>query len=766
MNEHARIIGVIKGVASEITDANDAFLAMVGYSREEFESGGMDWRRMTPPEYQPLDDAGIRQAAESGGFTVPYQKMFQRRDGSRVPVLMVCAFIPDTPNAWMAYVVDLSAPAASSAVAADRATSFRQPVPADFYDRLVGELVRERARTVAMLDNTDAVLWAVDPALNLLSANQAFQDAQFRVSGQPLAVGDSVMSPFFPADVRAKWTEWYHRALTGEQFTVSTRHEFVEGTRIDEHRLSPMRNPDSEIVGVSVVSRNVSARAIAEGALRASEARFRTLTAASPMGIFLTDRTGAVEYSNPRLADIWQMATDAMCGAGLLERLLPTEATMFSDFLTSAVDNGERSELECDLQLDNGRARAVRIFLAPIRDGDSIAGCVGAVEDITERRAVAHRTRQREKMESLGTLAGGIAHDFNNMLSVVMGFADLALVEAEGQPSMQEHLAEIRTASVRARDLVRQILTFSRRADNQRQTVDLRATTAESVRLLRATLPAGVILDSFLLDEPLFVLADPTALQQVVMNLCTNAEHAMRTFGGGRLTVRLARVGTDHPGRAVLMISDTGEGMTAEVRDRIFEPFYTTKAAGEGTGMGLAVVHGIVSELGGTIAVDSVPGAGATFRVVLPLSDLSAAPSLVELPVRFGEGHVLLVEDEPALARFATKALERAGYHVSYCRNGTDALRLFAQRGNQFDLVISDISMPGLTGDRLLRELRRRKSNLPVILMTGYSEAISPEDARSAGAAALLQKPLSAAQLVAAVGDAITTRAPTVAESA
>lgn len=375
----------------------------------------------------------------------------------------------------------------------------------------------------------------------------------------------------------------------------------------------------------------------------------------------------------------------------------------------------------------------------------------------SQLRANAQQTRQREKMESLGTLAGGIAHDFNNMLSVVMGFADLALTDASGIPGIESHLREIQRASLRARDLVRQILTFSRRADNQPSTIDLRAAVAESVRMLRATLPAGVTLDAQLADSPLLIVADPSALQQVVMNLCTNAEYAMRPYGGGRLTIRLERVGSDTPGRAVLLVSDTGQGMTQDIRERLFEPFYTTKPLGEGTGMGLAVVHGLVEELGGTISVDSVPGAGATFRVMLPLTvSESANPNAL---AQTGEGNILLVEDEPAVARFATHALSRAGFDVVYCNNGTDALRHFTHGGQRVDLVISDISMPGMSGDRLLREVRLSRPDMPFILMTGYSASMSADDAHAAGAAALLLKPLSAAQLVSAANQALRTAA-------
>ena len=752
------IVGVMRGVGPSVVDADDAFLAILGYTRAEFEAGGMHWPSMTPPEFLPLDEAGMRQAAESGGFTAPYRKEFFRRDGSRVPVLLLCAFLPDEPEAWMGYCVDLSTPPTLGGPPETLDTRLgAAPPPADFYMRLVNELVRERTRLFTMLDNTDALIWAVDPEMRLLSGNAAFQAAQRATSGRDLQVGDLVVGPEFPDAARAHWTACYRRALAGERFVLSRSVEQPFVLRRYDSYFSPIVDPPGRVIGVSVVSQDVTARSLAERALQASEARFRTLAAAAPLGIFLADERGQILYANPRMSEMWQLAPDEAFGFESARRLHPDEAKRVVDLWERAIADGTSVEQEFRIVLPDGSERHLRSRMVPVREGGRVTGFVGTIDDDTERHALAQRTRQREKMESLGTLAGGIAHDFNNMLGVVLGHSELALADLEDAETVRESLQEMRTASLRARDLVRQILTFSRRTERELAPVDLTALTAESLRLLRATLPATVTVDARLPEGPLTVLGDASALQQVLVNLCTNAEHAMRGNGGGTLTVQL-QVGPDtQPPQALLTVRDTGHGIPQAVRDRLFEPFFTTKPLGEGSGMGLAVVHGIVDAHGGTITVESAPGAGATFRVVLPLATDAPVPPPPPAPAVHGSGRVLLVEDEPSLARFAVLALERAGFTVVFCHDGAEALRTFLADPDGVDVVLSDVAMPGLTGDKLAREILERRPTLPVALMTGFSQTLTSERAAALGASVLLQKPFGSRELVAAVRDALAT---------
>lgn len=746
-------VGVFRGTDQLITDADDVFLGMVGYSRDDLIAGRMDWGSMTPPEFLHLDAAGVAQASTSGGFTVPYQKEFFRKDGSRVPVLLVCAFVPGSSHDWIGYVVNLSPPPPTRPTESDVSTAFTDPIPQEFLSRLVGELVRERQRMVAMLNNTDELIWSVDTELRLLSANRAFQESQRRVSGRAMEVGESLINSSFPEPFLKPWREWYARGLKGERF-VTTLTQVIDGKTIhSECRFAPIVDDSGETVGVSVLAEDVTTRFHAEEALRASESRFRTVTSASPLGIFLTDATGACVYANPRSTSIWGVSESELLGFGYLKNIHQDDRDRVIAGFYAALEQGSSIETEYNVRRGDGTDRHVRVWATPIRDGETISGFAGSIEDDTENRELAARLGQREKMESLGTLAGGVAHDFNNMLGIVLGHTELALAEQHNLPLVHESLREIRTASVRARDLVQQILAFSRRAERANAPVDLRQLAAESIKLLRSAFPASVTLDVRLTSQSVSVLGDAGALQQIIVNLCTNAEHAMRPKGGGVLTVTLDAEGAAPTGRALLTVRDSGTGMTPEVYARAFEPFFTTKSVGEGTGMGLAVVHGVVSSYGGTISVDSTIGVGTTVRVALPLTSVEAispAPA-PDVPTSQGSGRILLVEDEPALARFAERALVREGYAVTVCHDGLFALEQFQKAPGTFDAIVTDLTMPGLSGDRLAIAIKHVRGDVPVILMTGFSQTLTSRNAQEHGIDVLLDKPFSARDLVSAI---------------
>ena len=484
-------------------------------------------------------------------------------------------------------------------------------------------------------------------------------------------------------------------------------------------------------------------------ALRASEARFRHLAESSPLGIFVTDHAGDCTWANPRLAAIFELTPAELLGRGYVRRTHPDDLDRVRGEWLTALMKRERLDTEYRLLLPGAGVRLARFWCAPMLDAGRFLGMVGSVLDDTERVALERRLRQSEKMESLGTMAGGIAHDFNNMLGIVMGHAELALLEAEDQPSLKDSLEAIRTASLRARDLVRQILTFSRRSDAAMAPLDARTVVAESLRLVRATLPASVVLELDLPASPVIVSADATALQQVLINLCMNAEQALRTQGGGRIEVALG-VRDD---AAVLAVRDDGPGMPQAVRERAFEPFFTTKPVGEGTGMGLAVVDGIVAAHRGAIRLeDAAPG--LRVEISLPLSEAAPAAPATPLFGRSGAGRVLLVEDEPGLRAVVPRTLELAGYEVTPCTDGEDALaRLGRDAGH--DLVLSDVSMPRLGGEQLAREIHARYPTLPIVLMTGYARGVSLDQARAEGVVAILHKPMTARDLVNAIGEAL-----------
>ncbi len=746
-------VGFIRGTGDILTDADELFLGMVGYTHDDLTAGRMNWRAMTPPEWLHRDSAGMEQARRTGGYTVPYQKEFVHRMGTRVPVLLVCAFVPGTEADWVGYVVNLSPTARSAPDGAETSVPPRQTIDRELYGRLIAELVRERQRMEAMLDNSDALIWAIDTEGRLLSANRAFQNAQRHATGRALEIGESVLSPDDPEELRIPWVAWYARARAGERFT-STRAVEVDGSIVHtEHRFSPILDTDGCVVGVTVLANHVTARIQAEDALRASEERFRTLSTASPLGVFLSGVDGRCSYANPRLAAIWGVSEGELLGWGFIAGVhVDDRDRVLSDWRV-AVSTGSAASLEFRVVGAAGTERHVRLRAAPIREHGTVRGFVGNVDDDTEQLALAQRLRQKEKMEALGTLAGGVAHDFNNMLGIVLGHAEIALSETGLPGSTYEHVREIQTAGARARDLVQQILTFSRGVDHDHVPVDLRALTIESVRLLRSVFPTTISLTTHIPDDPIVVLGDATALQQIIVNLCTNAEHAMRATGGGTLTVILTTAGTPPDGHALFSVQDTGTGMPADVRARAFEPFFTTKPVGEGTGIGLSVVHGLVSSYGGGLELESEVGVGTTARVALPLTTLALIQRVaVPLETRgTGSGRVLLVEDEPVLARLAERALHRAGLTVTVYHDGASALTHLDGAPDAFDVVVTDLTMPGLSGDRLVLAMRQRHLDIPVILMTGFSSTLTAGNAKSHGIDVLLEKPFSTAQLVTAV---------------
>jgi two-component system cell cycle sensor histidine kinase/response regulator CckA len=385
---------------------------------------------------------------------------------------------------------------------------------------------------------------------------------------------------------------------------------------------------------------------------------------------------------------------------------------------------------------------------------------ISITRDISERIRAAEETkkleaqlRQAQKMEAIGTLAGGIAHDFNNILGAILGFTQLTLFDLPEGSELRSNLEQVLRACDRARDLVKQILAFSRRSEMEKAPLRLLPVVKEALKLLRASLPTSLEIHKKLEIKEDLVLGDPTQMHQVLMNLCTNAAQAIRT-GRGIIEVGLEElvIPAGHPpvlsglkpGLYIrLTVRDTGEGIDPKIMDHIFDPFFTTKKAGEGTGMGLAVVHGIVKSHGGEITVTSRLGEGSIFQVYLPrvrIDEETGRKSESSSPT--GNERILFVDDEPSLVVTWTRLLERWGYRVTSRGSSLEALEIFRAEPDRFDLVITDQTMPGLTGVELAREMLTIRPDLPIILCSGYSFAINPEIIRSVGIRKFLLKPV------------------------
>jgi PAS domain S-box-containing protein len=393
--------------------------------------------------------------------------------------------------------------------------------------------------------------------------------------------------------------------------------------------------------------------------------------------------------------------------------------------------------------------------------------------DITERKQneeiapkLEAQLRQAQRMEAIGTLAGGIAHDFNNILGVMLGYAEMALYSLKEDNDLKRKLQQILKAGQRGKDLVSQILAFSRPGKPERKPIKVSPIIKETLKMLRATVPTTIALRSNTEEEKDAIQADSTQIHQVLINLCANAAHAMRETGGV-LEVSLQAVDLDEaaaaqyhdlsPGPyAMISIKDTGHGMDKEVRERIFDPFFTTKAPGEGTGMGLAVVHGILKAHGGTITVQSEPGVGTEFQIFLPrISDTPASGVKERSRMDKGQGNLLFVDDEEWLVEMWQEILENMGFEVDPYTASQDALEAFRAQPEKYDLVITDQTMAHMTGFELAKAMLEIRPEFPIILCTGYSELVTPEKAKAAGIREYVMKPLSISELTGAIRRAL-----------
>jgi len=378
---------------------------------------------------------------------------------------------------------------------------------------------------------------------------------------------------------------------------------------------------------------------------------------------------------------------------------------------------------------------------------------ISAIKQLeTERRQTETRLRQAQKLEAIGTLAGGIAHDFNNILSAILGYSELALDDAnKGNPSPM-FISRVLDAGNRAHELVQQILTFSRQTETEAKPIQVRPIIKEALKLLRASLPSTIEIRTRINSEAI-IKADPIQVHQVIMNLCTNAGHAMQ-HNGGILNVHLEEEHvpealmhtTPHlqPGAYLKMVvSDTGHGIDPDVADKIFDPYFTTKSKDQGTGMGLAVVQGIVHAYGGAVGVESSPGEGAAFSIYFPILKQTRSAPVRMLDIgTTGNEHILLVDDEVTLTELGKELLQRMGYRVTACTDSVVALDRFQKQPYEFDLVITDMTMPHLTGDLLAERLIAVRPDIPIVICTGYSQKVTQEMIDRLGIRALVLKPI------------------------
>ncbi|MFP4420967.1 MAG: ATP-binding protein [Desulfococcaceae bacterium] len=405
---------------------------------------------------------------------------------------------------------------------------------------------------------------------------------------------------------------------------------------------------------------------------------------------------------------------------------------------------------------------------ATIQLGESYALALQRSQFERERADLLQQLQQSQKLEAIGALAGGIAHDFNNILFPIIGYAEMALDDTAPDHPHRQFLSQILKGASRAQDLVMQILTFSRQTEGERRPLRVQAILKEVLKLIRSTLPTTIEVRRQIAPDCGSILADPTQIHSVVMNLITNAYHAMAENGGvltvalenRRITAAESRPGLREGRYVLLTIADTGSGMGPEVRTRAFDPYFTTKGPGQGTGLGLSVVHGVVQSCHGHIEMDTAPGRGATFRIYLPRTDGGDGPyERSEAPEPGGGEHILVVDDEAAITEMIRRMLEGLGYVVTVRNQSLKALDDFQAAPDRFDLMIVDMTMPGLRGDQLTRRMREIRPDLPVILLSGFSELLTDERAEALGLSDCLKKPVLRSDLSRSIRKALARAA-------
>ena len=609
-------------------------------------------------------------------------------------------------------------------------------------------------------------LVAISPAGKITDVNRATE----LVTGVPRTdlIG-SDFSDYFTE--RAKAREGYEKVFSEgsvRDYPLAIRHASGRVTEV-LYNAVVFKDESGAPVGVFAAARDVTALKAAE------QERLRLATAIEQIkdGVSILDLEGRILSANPAFANHHGFRQSEVAGRPLHEVLGidAGEAGMLDD-MRGAVGEGKSWTWHFSRTQPQAGGRELDLSVSPIRDVSGRPAYLIAVErDVTQEVVFQERIRQWQKMEALGTLAGGIAHDLNNLLLPIMINTELTLDERKEDGPTVHRLNQVLEAARRGQDMVKQIIAFSQHREQERHPVEISAIIRESLDFLRVSLPKNVRVSERIQAESAMVQADPTQIHQVLVNLGSNAAHAMREKGGV-LEVGLAETRLDEaaasqyvdlaPGDYLrLTVKDSGHGMTPDVADRVFEPFFTTKKTGEGTGMGLAVVHGIIKSHAGAISVRSEPGKGSVFTILLPRAPGTPEAGKAEpsAPYPKGTERVLFVDDEDIQVRAMSRLLEHLGYRVAGMTDSRAALDLLRRDPGAFDLAILDQTMPNLSGADLAREALSLKPDLPIILCTGYSETIDEEQALALGVRAFMLKPFSARDIALAIRRVLARRA-------
>ncbi len=590
---------------------------------------------------------------------------------------------------------------------------------------------------------SNALVYCRDSDGRFLAANRSFTRKFGRTA--PELINTPVAALVHPNDVGGSSANFVsHHAATREQRWLTP-----QGWRWISWEESPLLDSSGRVIAVRSIGHDITRQ-------RLAEEQYTKLSRAveqSPVSIVITDAAGHAQYVNAKFSQSTGFSLEE-----LIDQRVPVlregheDEEAFKEFWNT-IQSGKPWHGDLPRTSPSGQRIWESVQVSPLRSpAGEIANFVCMREDITQRKALEDQLRQAQKMESLGTLAGGIAHDFNNLLAVINGYAELSLVHNSDPAMLTKGLREILNAAQRASGLVRQILTFTRKAEVRFAALDLNQQARDIVKLLAETFPRNVTFTLNLQDKLPPLLADQNQLQQILLNLCVNARDAMPQ--GGSITVKTAM----KPGReftsvhaevqadkhyACLEVTDTGTGMTPEIKARIFEPFFTTKPGNQGTGLGLAVVYGIVVAHRGFLDVDSTPGVGSTFRILLPHSEQMAVstPTATETHFPTGCESLLVVDDEAGLRRLLDVAFRQRGYRIACAATGLEAIEAIGDTERDIDAVLLDVNMPGATGLDVLRVIRASRPELKVLVLSGHLTPAARVEFEKLGQKDFMSKP-------------------------
>jgi PAS domain S-box-containing protein len=715
---------------------NQASERLYGYTKEEA-IGRSLLDLIVPPEMQKQVKEAVKFMTETGQPIPSAELSLMKKDGSRVEVFSNHALIklPGLPAELFCLDVDLS----------ERKRAEEGIKAAELRYRTLFEEAPVMYVTFRIEDG--------EPIIK--SCNQAFVNAMDYPKGQIIG---RHLTDFLSDDSIVKMKAGLPGLLDGNT-VVGERELIAKEGRTVYTLVRAIRELDSQgrLAGIRAMFTDITDRKKAEEKLRLAEFSIES----SSLATFWFGRQGNVVRVN-----------EAACrslGYTREELMRMTVKGFDPDFQADEKWDATWEEIKARRNYvvietrhcsKEGRIFPVEVVSSYFEYGEK-EYIFSFVRDISDRRRMEEekvrleaQLNQAQKMEAIGTLAGGIAHDFNNILSAIFGYTEMAINKVGAGDRLRHYLEQIHKAGERARDLVKQILTFSRQKEQERKPMLIAPVIAEGIKLLRSSLPTTIDIRHDIDDESATVLADPTQIHQVLMNLCTNASHAMREKGGA-LIIELVResvksLKTLRPlnlnrGEYVkLIVSDTGHGIDPAIMDRVFDPFFTSKSPGEGTGLGLSVVYGIVRNHGGAIDVSSEPGKGTKVAVYFPLiEDEETIRDEAQEPIQVGSEHILFIDDEETLAELGGMMLTSLGYRVTSMTSSIAALEAFRAKPHGFDLVITDMTMPSMRGDHLAMELLKIRPDIPIILCTGYSEAMTEEKAAGLGMRGYLMKPLT-----------------------